>query len=115
MQQRSARGQACVTSMPGTCQAWSATGRTPAARSVDNFSSSATGISSGGTISLLKVAVRLAAPAFPDGGIPHFDDRLQPVPSFRSCAPNQIFLAFYAASLQPAQRASRIGPKKEAM
>src|SRR5260370_16863515 len=78
--------------MPGTYQVWSATGRTPDARSVGNFSSSVTGISSGVTISLLKVAAHLVAPAFPDGGILRFDDRLQPIPLFRSCAPNQICL-----------------------
>src|SRR5712664_3205783 len=78
--------------MRGTCQVWSATGRTPDARSVGNFSSSVTGISSGVTISLLKVAAHLVAPAFPDGGILRFDDRLQPIPLFRSYAPNQICL-----------------------
>src|SRR5258708_7867903 len=78
--------------MPGTCQAWSATGRTPDARSVVNFSSSVTGISSRVTISRLRVAAHLVAPAFPDGGILRFGDRLQPVPLCRSCALNQICL-----------------------
>src|SRR5713226_7434319 len=78
--------------MPGTCQAWSATGRTPDARSVGNFSSSVTGTSSRATTSLLRVAAHLVVPAFPDGGIPRFDDRLRPVPLFHSCAPNQIYL-----------------------
>src|SRR5216684_872878 len=73
-------------------QGWSATGRTRVARTVGNFSLSVTGTSSPGTISLLKVVARLAAPAFPDSGIPRFDDRLQPVPLFRSCAPIQICL-----------------------
>src|SRR6266566_9443909 len=78
--------------MPGTCQAWLATGRTRVARSVGNFSSNVRGISSPVTISLLKVAAHLVAPAFPGGGILRFDDRLQPVLLFRSCAPNQICL-----------------------
>src|SRR5713101_639483 len=78
--------------MPETCQAWSATGRTPDARSVGNFSLNVTGISSRATISLLRVAAHLVAPAFPDGGIPRFGDRLQPIPLFRSCVPIQICL-----------------------
>jgi len=37
-----ARRQACVTSMPGTCQAWLATGRTRAARTAGSCSLDAT-------------------------------------------------------------------------
>src|SRR5260370_33632809 len=87
--------------MPGTYQVWSATGRTPDARSVGNFSSSVTGISSRVTISLLRVAAHLVAPAFPDGGILRFDDRLQPVPLFRSCATNQICLCSDSKNAYP--------------
>src|SRR5258708_14791937 len=96
--------------MAGTYQVWSATGRTPDARSVGNFSSSVTGISSRVTISLLRVAAHLVAPAFPDGGIPRFDDRLQTVPLFRSGAPNQIFLCSTSkkASSFPDSRVSTI-------